>query len=111
MIENNVEPGTVQVFLFHGFGLRFILVVEVLLVHQYYVVVRYGDLRQPGMVSTCQIDFLERQAQSHSDRRYQHVMRTGNAPAFAEYPVAETLEAFDRRCIINIELDGGVTRQ
>ena len=39
------------------------------------------------------------------------IIMSAVAPAFAEYPVAETLETFDRRCIINIELDVGVTRQ
>ena len=111
VIKNRIKSCAVQILLLHGVGLRFVLVVEVLLVHQYYVIICYCDFRQPRMIGACQINLPEWQTQPHGNRRYQHIVRTGNTPSFTENPVTETLKAFNRRSVINIEFDMRITGQ
>ena len=100
-----------QVLLRHRRRLRLVTVIEMLLVHQYHIIVRHRDFRQPGMVGTCQINLLERQAQSDGDRGNQHIVRAGYPPTFTEHPVAESLYTFYRSGIVNAEADIPVTGQ
>ena len=72
-----------QILLHHRCRLRLILVIEMFLVHQYHVVVRHRDFRQPGVIGACQINFLERQTQPDGNRRNQYVVRTGHTPTLA----------------------------
>ena len=71
-----------QILLRYRCRLRLILVIEMFLVHQYHVVVRHCDFRQPGVVGSSQIYLLERQTQAYGDRGYQYIVRTRHSPPF-----------------------------
>ena len=81
------------------------------LVHQYHVVVRHRDFRQPGVIGACQINFLERQTQPDGNRRNQYVVRTGQHPNPLANTQLQNPCTFYRSGIVNAEADIPVARQ